>query len=209
MSYIFYKRKLSASFYLCCCTCQQEKDQIKHSIFFSHTRGSDKCRAGNRKKKLASEAQQPNSAFLFTMTTTQYKFLSSSNKVSIVGVPFNGGQPRAGVEQGPARMMEFGLANQLEEMGWKVEYESNLERVAALRPQQDPDVMNLKNPKYVSAVTEFVSKQIADAASKRQFVLTLGGDHSIALATVSGIFEAYADACLIWVDAHAVSSRPL
>jgi arginase len=33
----------------------------------------------------------------------------------------------------------------------------------------------------------------------------LGGDHSVALATVSGVFGAYPNACLIWVDAHAVS----
>jgi arginase len=132
-----------------------------------------------------------------------HKFLKNKS-VSIIGVPFNGGQPRTGVEDGPIRLVEFGLLNQVQEMGWSVDYESN-ESIHSLRPTEDPDVLNLKQPKYVSAVTEHVSKQIYQSAKDGKFVLTLGGDHSIALATVSGVFSAYPDACLIWVDAHAVS----
>lgn len=130
---------------------------------------------------------------------------SRTRNVSIIGVPFNGGQPHTGVEKGPDRLIEFGLKSQLEELGWHVDYESNHDRVTQLKPDQDPDVKNLKKPKYVSAVTRMVSSQIAERAKRGDFVLTLGGDHSIALATVSGVFSAYPDACLIWVDAHAVS----
>lgn len=135
----------------------------------------------------------------------EYKFLSS-HKVSIVGVPFNGGQPVEGVEKGPLRLVESGLAAQLEEMGWQVEYEAN-EHISELRPTSDPVVMNLKQPKYVSAVTQHVSDQILERAKRGDFVLTLGGDHSVALATVSGVFGAYSDACLVWVDAHAVRNE--
>lgn len=137
------------------------------------------------------------------MSAVEYKFLKEKS-VSVIGVPFNGGQPRTGVEDGPIRLVEFGLLNQLQEMGWKVSYESN-EDIHSLRPQEDPDVLNLKQPKYVSAVTEHVSKQIYQSAKDGKFVLTLGGDHSVALATVSGVFSAHPNACLIWVDAHAVS----
>ncbi|KAI8369622.1 arginase [Radiomyces spectabilis] len=138
--------------------------------------------------------------------TEQYQFLPSKD-VSIIGIPFNGGQPREGVEGGPLKLIEFGLANQLEEMGWSVEYQAN-ENLCELRPKEDPDVLNLKQPKYVSAVTQYVAKQIAQAAKEKKFLLNLGGDHSSALATVSGVFEAYPDACLIWVDAHADINTP-
>ncbi|KAG2236694.1 arginase, partial [Thamnidium elegans] len=139
------------------------------------------------------------------MTQTS-KFLKSS-AVSVIGVPFSGGQPRGGVDQGPVRLVEFGLLNQIEELGWSVEYEGN-ENIESLRPKEDPDAFNLKQPKYVSAVTEHVSKQIYNAAKEGKFVLTLGGDHSVALATVSGVFGAYPNACLIWVDAHADINTP-
>lgn len=134
------------------------------------------------------------------------KFLKD-NQVSVIGVPFNGGQPRTGVEEGPIRLVEFGLINQLEEMGYQVEYQGN-EDVDSLRPAEDPDVLNLKQPKYVSNVTQRVSKQILTSAQQGKFVLTLGGDHSVALATVSGVFGAYPNACLIWIDAHADINTP-
>jgi len=34
--------------------------------------------------------------------------------------------------------------------------------------------------------------------------LTLGGDHSLAMATLSGSAAAYGDIAVVWVDAHAV-----
>lgn len=134
------------------------------------------------------------------------KFLKD-NQVAVIGVPFNGGQPRTGVEEGPIRLVEFGLLNQLEEMGYKVDYQGN-EDIPSMRPLEDPDVFNLKQPKYVSKVTEAVSKQISTAAQQGKFVLTLGGDHSVALGTVTGIFSTYPDACLVWVDAHADINTP-
>lgn len=140
------------------------------------------------------------------MPTHEYKFLKT-NKVSAIGIPLSAGQPHKGVEKGPRSMMEFGLANQLQELGWEVEYHDNEERVAQLKPEHDPVLQNLKNPKTVSAVTKDLSQQVAAAAKQGNFVLTLGGDHSLGLASVSGIFEAYPDACLIWVDAHAVSQK--
>lgn len=134
------------------------------------------------------------------------KFLKSSS-VSVIGVPFSGGQPRGGVEEGPVHLVEHGILNQLEELGWSVEYEGN-EQIESLRPQEDPDTLNLKQPKYVSAVTRHVEEQIYQSAKEGKFVLTLGGDHSVGIATVSGILRAHPDACLIWVDAHADINTP-
>ncbi|RUS12520.1 hypothetical protein BC937DRAFT_87667 [Endogone sp. FLAS-F59071] len=134
-----------------------------------------------------------------------YKFLKG-NTVGIIGVPFSGGQvrPREGVEEGPIRLVEFGLIDQLKSMGWTVEFEGHRD-YAALRPTSDPDSGKLKRPRYVSVVTKAVSEQVEAHARRGNMVLTLGGDHSIAIGTVSGIFAAHPDACLIWVDAHAVS----
>lgn len=40
--------------------------------------------------------------------------------LSIVGVPFNGGQPKVGVERGPEELRKAGLVNVIEKAGWKV-----------------------------------------------------------------------------------------
>lgn len=140
------------------------------------------------------------------MTAHETFKLLKTKKVSIIGVPFNGGQPQEGVEKGPLRLVESGLAAQLEELGWETEYEGN-DHIEKLRPESDPVVNNLRQPKFVSAVTRTVAGQILERAKQGNFVLTLGGDHSVGIATVSGVLGAYPNACLIWVDAHAVSEK--
>ncbi|KAI7858553.1 arginase [Circinella umbellata] len=141
------------------------------------------------------------------MTAAPSKFIKSKD-VAVIGIPINAGQPRQGVEKGPAKLIEFGLLNQVEEMGWKSHHTSNEELVSKLQPKHDPDVLNLKQPKWVSAVTKTISEQVRSSAIDGKFVLTLGGDHSLGLASVSGVFAAYPEACLIWVDAHSDINTP-
>ncbi|KAI9316376.1 arginase [Dichotomocladium elegans] len=142
------------------------------------------------------------------MTSSEFSKLLKPTQVTVVGVPFNAGQPRDGVEHGPSKLVEFGLLNQLEEMGWQVKYIDNQSAIDKLKPKYDPVVQNLKNSKYVSDVTRYVCAQIEHEAKDGNFVLTLGGDHSIALATLSGVLAAHPDACVIWVDAHADINTP-
>ncbi|KAK9764470.1 Arginase, catabolizes arginine to ornithine and urea [Basidiobolus ranarum] len=136
-----------------------------------------------------------------------FKFLKEKT-VGVVPVPFSGGQPKDGVDEGPIRLVEFGLLDQLKELGWGIDFAGEINNFQHLRPQEDPDIGKLKKPRYVSRVNESVSKVIQSHAEQGRMVLTLGGDHSMAMATVSGTFAAHPDACLIWVDAHADINTP-
>ncbi|KAJ7172039.1 Ureohydrolase [Mycena filopes] len=130
------------------------------------------------------------------------RFLSSPITAAIVGCPFSGGQPRVGVDQGPIHMVEAGLVEQLTELGWKVKFDGHhqFEEVNAIT---DPPIGKLKNPRLVSAVTEAVAKVVGGHAKKGELPVTLGGDHSLAMGTISGTLDAHPDACVIWIDAHA------
>ena len=80
-------------------------------------------------------------------------------------------------------------------------------------PSSDPDYRNMKNPLAVSAVTKQISSQVYEHAKEGRLVLTLGGDHSIAIGTVSGISKAIQERlgreiAVIWVDAHADINTP-
>jgi len=82
-----------------------------------------------------------------------------------------------------------------------------------LMPAEDPDYRNMKKPKAVSAVCKQLSKQVYDHALAGKFVLTLGGDHSIAIGTISGTAKATRERlgreiAVIWVDAHADINTP-
>lgn len=71
----------------------------------------------------------------------------------------------------------------------------------------------MKNPRAVSAVTQKLSEQVYEHAKEGRCVLTLGGDHSIAIGSVSGTAKAIRERlgremALIWVDAHADINTP-
>ncbi|KAK9767136.1 Arginase, catabolizes arginine to ornithine and urea [Basidiobolus ranarum] len=139
---------------------------------------------------------------------TANKFISKPRTVAIVPVPFSGGQPKDGVDEGPVRLLEFGIVDQIKELGWDIDFSGEVGSFEHLRPEEDSDIGNMKNPRFVSRVTHAVAKVVESHAKRGQFVLTLGGDHSLGLSTVSGTLAAHPDACVIWVDAHADINTP-
>lgn len=66
----------------------------------------------------------------------------------------------------------------------------------------------MKNPRTVSAVTRSVADTVEAAAKKGSLPLTLGGDHSLALGTLTGTLRQRPEAGIIWVDAHSDINTP-
>ncbi|GBE81712.1 Ureohydrolase [Sparassis latifolia] len=130
------------------------------------------------------------------------RFLPDPKTVAIVGCPFSGGQQKPGVDNGPICLVEAGLPEQLVELGWNVKFNGH-HQFEEIDAQSDPPIGKLKNPRYVSRVCKAVSEVVGAHAKNGQLPLTLGGDHSLAMGTISGTLEQYPDACVIWVDAHA------
>lgn len=97
----------------------------------------------------------------------------------------SGGQPKKGVETGPIHLIDAGLADQLRALDWTVTYDGPLEFTHAAA-QEDPNIGKLKNPRLVSHATETVYKKVEEIAKKGWLPLTLGGDHSLAMGTISG-----------------------
>lgn len=111
-------------------------------------------------------------------------------------------------------LIEAGLIQQLEEdLEKKVAYDGTVHAYAELVPAEDPDYRGMKRPKFVSAVTKEVSQQVYEHAKAGKLVVTLGGDHSIAIGTISGTAKAIRERlgreiAVIWVDAHADINTP-
>ena len=106
-------------------------------------------------------------------------------------------------------LIEAGLIQQLEEdLDMKVSFYGQVHNYAEKIPAEDPPFRNMKQPRFVSAVTKEVSEQVYRHAKDGKLVLTLGGDHSIAVGTISGTAKAVRERlgreiAVIWVDAHA------
>ncbi|PSS06917.1 hypothetical protein M430DRAFT_190389 [Amorphotheca resinae ATCC 22711] len=151
------------------------------------------------------------------MTTTSMvkpKFLSQPDQLGVVAVGFSGGQCKPGVDAAPSALIASGLLTQLHtELGYNLHHDNTVHSYKELMPESDPDVRGMKNPLAVSAVTQKLSEQVYTHAKEGRCVLTLGGDHSIAIGTVSGTAKAIRERlgremAVIWVDAHADINTP-
>lgn len=123
-------------------------------------------------------------------------------------------QCKLGVEAAPQALVEAGLLNQLrDDLGYELHYDDTIHHYEDKTPMDDLDHRGMKKPRAASAVTEELSKQVYQHAKDGKMVLTLGGDHSIAIGTISGTAKAIRERlgrqmAVIWVDAHADINTP-
>ncbi|KAF2711526.1 Ureohydrolase [Pleomassaria siparia CBS 279.74] len=142
------------------------------------------------------------------------RFLVNKHDLGVVAVGFSGGQPKAGVDAAPMALIEAGLIQQLQDdLELNVEYDGQVHSYSEFIPADDPPFRNMKQPRFVSAVTQQVSEQVYKYAKEGKMVVTLGGDHSIAIGTVSGTARAIRERfgrelAVVWVDAHADINTP-
>ncbi|PBC29529.1 arginase-1 [Apis cerana] len=120
-------------------------------------------------------------------------------KLGIIGVPFEKGQHKRGVAQGPEVIREAGLMKELELLGLDVKDYGNILYEAKNVTQVD----NMTHLGDVAGCTSKLSEQFQQVLKKDRRVLTIGGDHSLGIGTIDGHVKKKGDIALIWVDAHA------
>ncbi|MCJ1337165.1 Arginase, catabolizes arginine to ornithine and urea [Bachmanniomyces sp. S44760] len=148
-------------------------------------------------------------------STISPKFLANGRDLGVVAVGFSGGQCKPGVDAAPTALIASGLLTQLKtDLGYTLHHDDKVHSYSSIIPSPDPDHRGMKNPLAVSAVTKQLSQQVYAHAREGRCVLTLGGDHSIAIGTVSGTAKAIRkrhggrEMAVIWVDAHADINTP-
>ncbi len=122
-------------------------------------------------------------------------------RIRIIGAPIDLGADRRGVDIGPRAIRYAGLNDQLLRLGHTVNDVGDLN-------VPFPEVQPAGNPrlKYLEPIlqaAEELAQIVTDALEKQEFPLILGGDHSIALGSVSGVAHVHKDVGIIWIDAHA------
>ncbi|ATY66162.1 arginase [Cordyceps militaris CM01] len=142
------------------------------------------------------------------------KFLSNPQDLGVVAVGFSGGQPKAGVDNGPSALIESGLLTQIkEELEYNLHGDSEVQFYKDLAPAADPEYRGMKNPLLVSAVNRKIAEATYSHSSQGRLTLTLGGDHSVAIGTIAGTAKATRERlgreiAVIWVDAHTDINTP-
>ncbi|XP_014898789.1 arginase-2, mitochondrial [Poecilia latipinna] len=131
---------------------------------------------------------------------------SRAQSVAILGAPFSKGQKRGGVEHGPKVIRDAGLIERLSSLDYSVHDFGDL---SFHLPETDEPHMNVKSPRSVGGANQKLSRAVSRAVGAGHTVVMLGGDHSLAIGSVSGHAQQCPDLCVIWVDAHADINTPM
>lgn len=132
------------------------------------------------------------------------------SQVAIIGAPLDLGAGRRGVDMGPSAIRVASLNSRLVGLGCRVE---DLGNVAVDQPESLPQ--GPRNAKYLPQIAECcrrLADQVEAVTAAGRFPFVLGGDHSVAVGTFSGVANHFRkqnqQAGLIWIDAHADMNSP-
>lgn len=130
--------------------------------------------------------------------------------VGVLGVPLAYGASMAGVELGPAALRVARLSRRIAQLGYQVRDLGDLHVEESQTAPEPGD--KLKHLREISVACKDLAEKVEGVLNAGELPLVLGGDHSIAIGSISG----FASYCrqrnekpgLIWFDAHADMNTP-
>ena len=130
--------------------------------------------------------------------------------IQVCSVPLDLGIDLRGVDMGPSAIHIAGIREALEELGYEVrEFEEESIRNRLSLPVEKGKARYLKQ---INSACSSLFQKAKQYKSEGGTPIFLGGDHSIAMGTVSGISNFYHEKKqsigLVWFDAHADMNTP-
>jgi arginase len=130
--------------------------------------------------------------------------------IAVIGAPLDLGAGRRGVDMGPSAIRMANLNRRLSSLGYVVEDLGNVEVV-----QAETAAEGRSQAKYlpeIAATCSHLAAAVGQALQRGSLPLALGGDHSIAVGTASGVSRFFREEGqnigIIWLDAHADMNTP-
>src|SRR6516162_5951270 len=131
-------------------------------------------------------------------------------KIRIIGVPMDLGASRRGVDMGPSALRVAGLQARIKQLGLQVEDSGN---ISVKQPEEMP--VGEKRAKYVAEITDAcldIGIAVQKSLEEGYLPLVLGGDHSIAAGSTSGVAAHFRkekkQVGCVWLDAHSDMNTP-
>jgi len=126
--------------------------------------------------------------------------------IEVLGVPMDLGADRRGVDMGPSAIRYGGLATQLETLGITCADGGDLNVPHPEASNQHTSDESAKYLDEIRVVCETLAECVREIHEDGRFPLVLGGDHSIAMGTTTGIADEQIG--LLWFDAHGDCNTP-
>ena len=131
--------------------------------------------------------------------------------IQIIGVPLDLGASRRGTDAGPSALRIAGLGPELQKMGYQLPIERNI-AVPLLESKAEQEISSARFKKEILQVCIDLAEDTFKAMDDGHFPLIIGGDHSIAMGSVSAVSAFHKqkkeDIGLIWFDAHGDMNTP-
>ena len=133
-----------------------------------------------------------------------------TRQIRILGVPLDMGASRRGVDMGPSAMRVAGLEARLESLGHQVTDGGNI--LVEIAETQASGSQNARYLKQIAEICTRTADSVIKTLEDGMTPLVLGGDHSLAVGTVSGVAEFYRRQKqrigVLWIDAHSDINTP-
>ena len=127
--------------------------------------------------------------------------------VTIVGAPLDLGQGRRGVDMGPSAIRYADLEERLSAFGCVVDDRGNV-----TSPEPEALAVRDERARFLPEILEACARLAAiveEVVASGSLPLVLGGDHSVALGTLSGLRAAAGQpGGVLWIDAHGDLNTP-
>jgi arginase len=132
------------------------------------------------------------------------------SRIAVIGAPLDLGAGRRGVDMGPSAIRVANLDKRLQRLGYEVQDLGNVKVEQAESILSGPE--NAHYLPEISQTCKTIASLVAKVLAKGEMPLVLGGDHSVAVGTVSGVARHYRkrkkSIGLLWIDAHADMNTP-
>jgi len=124
--------------------------------------------------------------------------------VDLIGVPLDLGVRELGLKIGPDAFREAGL---LEIARWaKLDIRDHGNINIELVPETNEN--GLRNVQSIARTCEKIAEKVSESIASGCIPVCLGGDHSLAIGSISGAARVVKNLGCIWIDAHPDANTP-
>jgi arginase len=133
------------------------------------------------------------------------KIVRQPNRIAILGAPVSAAALAPGGEEAPAALRKAGLVSRFQSLGFDVADSGDDPPQIFQIDDQSPRARNL--PRVLKAL-EALKPRVEIAVKSGALPVVIGGDCSVALATVAGMRRYYRNVSLLYLDADADLQTP-
>ncbi len=125
---------------------------------------------------------------------------SKRQEIAFIGAELCLGSRKVGTQFAPNTLLRGGIINKLRAININISEYGNVCVSDNLQPEFNPKMRNITQ---VADFNERLAQKVYNAVSENSIPMIVGGDHAIAIGSVSGVAKQFGhNLGVVWIDAH-------